>query len=124
MIKLYAQDKSKIDFQAHYSAVSDLNILKKQANKRELLGGHSSERKSIEQSLTNFIGYFPQFEKANIWDNPKEFKFNSVEERFVFENENLTFRNTHLTKYSNKLLNIILDKNEEQNIQRKSGFRG
>ena len=32
--------KNKFDFEAHYIAVNDLDILKDRANKRELLGGH------------------------------------------------------------------------------------
>lgn len=127
-INAYLHDyKNKFEFEAHYIGVSELHILKDRANKRELLGGHSSEGKSIEksfnQSFTNFIGYLPQFEKATIWDNTKEFGFNSMEEQFVFENENLTFKNANLTELSNKLLKTILDKNEEQNIQQKSGFK-
>ena len=110
----FHQYKNKFDFEAHYIAVGELNILKDRANKRELLGGHSSEGKSIEksfnQSFKNFITYLPKFEKATIWDNTKEFGFTSMEEQFVFENGKLVFQNKNLTEYSSKLLNMIADK--------------
>lgn len=103
--------KNKFDFFAHFIAVSDLNILKDGANKREQLGGHSSEGKSIEksfnQSFKNFIPYLKQFKKATIWDNTKDFGFKSMKEQLVFENGKLTFKNTSLTDYSKDLLNEI-----------------
>ena len=103
--------KNKFEFNAHYIAVGELEILRERANKRELLGGHSSEGKSIEksfnQSFRNFITYLSKFEKATIWDNTKEFGFNSMEEQLVLKNGKLTFKNDNLTAYSTKLLNAI-----------------
>lgn len=123
----FHQYKNKFDFEAHYIAVSELDILRDRANKRELLGGHSSEGKSIEksfnQSFKNFIDYLPKFEKATIWDNTKEFGFTNMEEQFVFENGKLVFQNKNVTEYSTKLLDIALGREEEQNIQKKSNFR-
>src|SRR5690606_23968356 len=56
--------KNKFDFYAHFIGVDDVAILKERANKRELLGGHSSEGKSIDksfnQSLKNFSTYLPK----------------------------------------------------------------
>lgn len=103
--------KNKFDFNAHFIAVSDVEILRERANKRELLGGHSSEGKSIEksfnQSFKNFITYLPKFKKSTIWDNSKEFGFNSMEQQLVFENGNLIFKNPNLTDYSQILLNSV-----------------
>ncbi len=103
--------KYKFDFYAHFIAVSDVNILRDRANKREQLGGHSSEGKSIEksfnQSFKNFISYLMKFKKATFWDNSKDFGFKSMEEQLIFENGTLTFKNQSLTDYSNDLLNEI-----------------
>ena len=107
----FHQYKNKFAFNAHFIGVSDVKILKDRANKRELLGGHSSQGKSIEksfnQSFKNFITYLPRFAKATFWDNSKEFGFTNMEEQFVFENGKLTFENPNLTDYSKKLLNAI-----------------
>ncbi|VDH03693.1 hypothetical protein [Bergeyella zoohelcum] len=43
------QYKNKFNFVAHFIAVNDLEILRNRSNKRELLGGHSSQGKSIEK---------------------------------------------------------------------------
>jgi predicted ABC-type ATPase len=103
--------KNKFDFNAHFIAVSEVEILKERANKRELLGGHSSEGKSIDksfkQSFKNFITYLPTFKKATIWDNTKEFGFNSMEPQLVFENGTLNFKNSRLTDYAQTLLNSM-----------------
>lgn len=60
--------KNQFVFHAHFIGVSDVEILRSRANKRELLGGHSFQGKSIEksfrESFRNFIGYLPKFEKA------------------------------------------------------------
>jgi predicted ABC-type ATPase len=116
-INTYFQEyKNKFEFNAHFMAVSDVEILKERANKRELLGGHSSEGKSIDksfnQSFKNFITYLPKFKKATIWDNTKEFGFNNMEQQLVFENGNLIFKNTNLTDYSEILLNSIMEQNK------------
>lgn len=107
----FHQYKNKFEFNAHYIAVSDVEILRERANKRELLGGHSSQGKSIEksfnQSFRNFITYLPKFKKTTIWDNTKEFGFNSMEEQLVFENGKLIFKNDNLTPYSTKLFDAI-----------------
>jgi predicted ABC-type ATPase len=104
---------NKFDFNAHFIAVSEVEILRERANKRELLGGHSSGGKSIDksfkQSFKNFITYLPKFKKATIWDNTKEFGFNSMEQQLVFENGNLIFKNSNLTDYSQTLLNSVDD---------------
>ena len=115
-INSYLYDyKKKFDFNAHFVAVSDVEILRERANKRELLGGHSSEGKSIDksfnQSFKNFITYLPKFKKATIWDNTKEFGFNSMEQQLVFENGNLIFKNPNLTDYSQTLLNSVDNQN-------------
>lgn len=115
-INSYLYDyKNKFDFNAHFVAVSDVEILRERANKRELLGGHSSEGKSIDksfnQSFKNFITYLPKFKKATIWDNTKEFGFNSMEQQLVFENGNLIFKNPNLTDYSQTLLNSVDNQN-------------
>ena len=115
-INTYIYDyKNKFDFNAHFVAVSDVEILRQRANKRELLGGHSSEGKSIDksfnQSFKNFITYLPKFKKATIWDNTKEFGFNSMEQQLVFENGNLIFKNPNLTDYSQTLLNSVDNQN-------------
>lgn len=113
----FHQYKSKFEFDAHYIAVSDVAILRERANKRELLGGHSSEGKSIEksfnQSFKNFITYLPQFKTATIWDNTKEFGFNDMQEQLIFENGKLTFKNDSMTAYSTKLLNSVLGDDEK-----------
>lgn len=105
--------KNKFDFNAHFIAVSDVEILKDRANKRELLGGHSSEGKSIDksfnQSFRNFITYLPKFKKATIWDNTKDFGFSTMQEQLVFENEGLTFKNPSLTNYAKTLLDNIVE---------------
>lgn len=108
---------NKFEFNAHFIAVSNVEILRERANKRELLGGHSSEGKSIDksfnQSFKNFISYLPKFKKATIWDNTKDFGFNSMEQQLVFENGNLSFKNTNLTDYSETLLNSVLEQNKK-----------
>lgn len=105
--------KNKFDFNAHFIAVSDVSILRDRANKREQLGGHSSEGKSIEksfnQSFKNFITYLPKFKKATVWDNSKDFGFNNMEEQLMFENGTLSFENPNLTDYSKTLLNNVLE---------------
>ncbi len=112
--------KNKFDFEAHYIAVGDLNILRDRANKRELLGGHSSEGKSIEksfnQSFKNFSKYLPKFERATIWDNTKDFGFTSMEEQLVFENGKLIFENKNLTEYSKELFNSINEVTKENSL--------
>lgn len=107
------QYKNKFEFNAHYIAVSDVEILRERANKRELLGGHSSEGKSIEksfnQSFKNFITYLHQFKTATIWDNSKEFGFNSMQEQLIFENGKLITKNDNMTIYSTIMFNTILE---------------
>lgn len=103
----FHQYKNKFDFEAHYIGVSELYILKERANKRELLGGHSSEGKSIEksfnQSFKNFISYLPQLSKATFWDNSRDFGFTSMEPQLIFEHRILTFQNKALTNYAMKM---------------------
>ena len=103
--------KNKFDFEAHYIAVNDLDILKDRANKRELLGGHSSEGKSIEksfnQSFNNFIEYLPKLNKVTIWDNSKEFGFTDMEEQLIFEKSILVFENPNISDFAKKLLSKI-----------------
>lgn len=100
--------KNKFEFQAHFIAVDDLETLRDRANKRELLGGHSSQGKSIEksfnQSFKNFIEYLPKFTEATIWDNSKEFGFLDMEEQLVFKNGSLTFKNSNITPFVRGLL--------------------
>lgn len=100
--------KNKFEFQAHFIAVNDLEILRDRANKRELLGGHSSQGKSIEksfnQSFKNFIEYLPKFTEATIWDNSKEFGFLDMEEQLVFKNGILSFKNPNITPFVRGLL--------------------
>lgn len=112
------QYKNKFAFQAHFIAVNDLSILRDRANKRELLGGHSSQGKSIEksfnQSFKNFASYLPKFEKATIWDNSEEFGFVDMQKQLVFENGNLTYENPELTPYVKSLLSIYSDEREKQ----------
>lgn len=64
----FHQYKNKFNFVAHFIAVSDLEILRNRANKRELLGGHSSQGKSIEksfiQSFKNFMNYLPKIKRS------------------------------------------------------------
>ena len=59
--KYFYEYKKYFEFNAHFIAISNVEILRERANKRELLGGHSSEGKSIEksfnQSFKNFILY-------------------------------------------------------------------
>lgn len=118
------QYKNKFEFYAHFIGVSDVEILKERANKRELLGGHSSEGKSIDksfkQSFKNFSAYLPKFKKTTIWDNSKEYGFNDMEEQLVFENGQLVFQNNSLTDYSMNLLNTI---NEQKNNKRNLGLK-
>lgn len=108
----FHQYKNRFNFAAHFIAVNDLKILRDRANKRELLGGHSSQGKSIEksfhQSFKNFITYLPNFKKATIWDNSKEFGFTAMQEQFIFEEGNLIYKNPEITDYSQKLLEEIL----------------
>ena len=103
--------KNKFDFEAHYIAVNDLDILKDRANKRELLGGHSSEGKSIEksfnQSFNNFIEYLPKLNKVTIWDNSKEFGFTDMEEQLIFEKSILVFENPNISDFAKKLFSKI-----------------
>ena len=110
--------KNKFDFEAHYIGVNELSILKDRANKRELLGGHSSQGKSIEksfnQSFKNFITYLPQLSKATFWDNSKEFGFANMEEQFVFENGKLTFENPSISTFSKSLLDKAF---QQQNLK-------
>lgn len=105
------QYKNKFEFEAHFIAVNDLEILRDRANKRELLGGHSSQGKSIEksfkQSFQNFITYLPQFQKATIWDNSKEFGFVDIQEQLIYENGILTYKSPELTPYAANLLKQI-----------------
>lgn len=130
--------ENKFVFHANFIAVDNLETLKDRANKRELLGGHSSQGKSIEksfnQSFKNFITYLPKFTKATIWDNSKPFGFKDMEEQLVFEKGKLTFINPNLTEYSKHLLQEILDLNSkientrsnqytEDDIPKKRGFR-
>jgi|SRR5690606_24507470 len=107
--------KNKFVFNAHFIAVDDVEILRERANKRELLGGHSSQGKSIEksfkQSFKNFITYLRKFKKATIWDNSKDFGFNRMEEQLVFEDGKLVFQNPNLTPYAIKLLTEIENTN-------------
>jgi predicted ABC-type ATPase len=116
--------KDKFYFNAHFIAVSEVEILRERANKRELLGGHSSEGKSIDksfnQSFKNFITYLPKFKKATIWDNTKEFGFNSMEQQLVFENGNLIFKNPNLTDYSQTLLNRVDNNIQNEVLHKKS----
>ena len=102
---------NKFQFNAHFIAVHGLEILKERASKRELLGGHSSERKSIEksykQSFRNFATYLPKFHKAIIWDNTKEFGFLDMQEQLVYENGTLVYQNPSLTEYSEQLLQEV-----------------
>ena len=108
---------NKFEFEAHFIGVNYLEILKDRANKRELLGGHSSEGKNIEksfqQSFKNFIQYLPKFQKATIWDNSKEFGFTEMQEQLVFEKGNLIYKNPEITDYSQKLLQEILVNNNQ-----------
>src|SRR5690606_3417443 len=107
--------KNHFDFNAHFIGVADVDILKERANKRKLLGGHSSEGKSIQksfdQSFKNFATYLPKFKTATIWDNTKDFGFQNMEQQLVFENGVLTFQNPNLTEYATSLLNYINSKN-------------
>lgn len=136
----FHQYKNKFVFEAHYVGVNDLSILKDRANKRELLGGHSSQGKSIEksfdQSFKNFITYLPQFAKATFWDNSKEFGFTSMEPQLIFEHRVLIYQNNLLTNYAMKMREEIRDfiilnfnqwkdaKNDQEEEQNKSrGFR-
>lgn len=110
--------KSKFIFNAHFIAVDNLEILKDRAHKRELLGGHSSQGKSIEksfkQSFKNFITYLSKFPKATIWDNSKSFGFKDMEEQLVFEDGKLIFENPNITDYSKHLLKEIYNYNSEE----------
>lgn len=113
-INTYLEDyKHKFVFNAHFIAVCDTKILKQRANKRELLGGHSYEEKSIEksfkQSFKNFTAYLPKFNSVSFWDNSKDFDFKNIEPQLVFENGNLTFQNLNITDYSKVLLREISD---------------
>lgn len=105
------QYKNKFEFHAHFIAVSNFSILKERANKRELLGGHSSEGKLIEksfhQSFKNFTTYLFEIGRVTIWDNTEDFGFNSMEEQLIFKNGELIFKNTNLTSYSSKMLDHI-----------------
>ena len=107
--------KNNLDFNAHFRAVSGVEILKARANKRVLLGGHLSEGKSIDksfnQSFKNFIPYLPKFKKVTIWDNSKDFGFKSMVQQLIFENGKLTVENPNLTDYSKQLLKEISDYN-------------
>lgn len=115
--------KNKFDFNAHFIAVSDVEILKERANKRELLGGHSSEGKSIDksfnQSFKNFIPYLPKFKRATIWDNTKDFGFNTMQEQLVFEDGVLTYETSKITTHAKTLLNMItsLDKQTKNRLK-------
>lgn len=113
------QYKNYFEFNAHFIAVADVNILKERANKRELLGGHSSEGKSIqksfEQSFKNFTNYLPKFKTATIWDNTKDFGFQNMEPQLVFENGLLIFQNPNLTEYASSLLDYV-NKTKKNNL--------
>ena len=104
--------KNKFDFNAHFIAVNSVEILKERANKREQLGGHSSEGKSIDksfnQSFRNFITYLLKFKQVTIWDNTKDFGFHNMEAQLIFENGILTYKNPNLTDYSNILLKSVV----------------
>jgi predicted ABC-type ATPase len=101
--------KNKFDFNAHFIGVNSVEILKERANKREKLGGHSSEGKSIDksfnQSFKNFVTYLPKFKQVTIWDNTKEFGFYNMEPQLIFDKGLLTYKNPQLTEYANELLN-------------------
>lgn len=116
--------QNTFDFYVHFIGVDDLTILKERANRRELLGGHSSERRSItksyEQSFKNFSTYLSKFKKTTIWDNTKEYGFNDMEEQLIFENGQLVFQNTKLSEYSMNLLKKI---NEQKDNKRGFGLR-
>ncbi len=100
--------KNKFVFNAHFIGVDKLETLRDRANKRELLGGHSSQGKSIEksflQSFKNFAKYIPKFNKVTIWDNSKPFAFKDMEEQIIFENGNLVFENPNMSEFSKNLL--------------------
>jgi predicted ABC-type ATPase len=104
--------KNKFDFKAHFIAVNSVEILKDRANKREQLGGHSSEGKSIDksfnQSFRNFITYLPKFKQVTVWDNTKDFRFQNMEPQLVFENGILTYKKPALTDYTSTLLKKVL----------------
>jgi predicted ABC-type ATPase len=99
---------NKFNMVAHFISVSDPSILKERADRRDKLGGHHSELKSIdktyEQSYRNFITYLPKFGKATVWDNSKEYGINSMEHQFIYEHGVLSFKNSSITDYANKLL--------------------
>ncbi|MFD2597555.1 hypothetical protein ACFSQ3_01220 [Sphingobacterium corticis] len=106
------QNKNHFEFEAHFIGVATVDVLKERANKRELLGGHSSEGKSIQksfdQSFKNFATYLPKFQIATIWDNTKDFGFQNMEKQLVFENGKLTFENPNITEYAKSLLGYLV----------------
>lgn len=120
--------KNKFEFQAHFIAVNDLEILRDRANKRQLLGGHSSQGKSIEksfnQSFKNFIEYLPKFKKATFWDNSKEYGFTDMEPQMIFENRVLVYQNEKITNYAlilrSQIKDLILDNFQKEYLQYKS----
>ena len=99
---------NKFNILAHFISVSDSGILKIRSERRDRLGGHHSELKSIdktyEQSYRNFIKYLPKFVKATIWDNSKEYGIDTMEHQFVYERGMLSFQNSSLTDFAKKLL--------------------
>jgi|GEM_PF-2296739 len=99
---------NKFEMQAHFITVNNIAILKNRAEKREFLGGHSSESKSIdktyEQSFKNFLKYIPKLEKATVWDNSEEFGFSRMQPQFVYVNGKLGYQNPDMTPFAHTLL--------------------
>ena len=104
---------NRFGMQAHFITVNNIDILKRRAEKRELLGGHSSESKSIdktyEQSFKNFLKYIPKLEKATVWDNSEEFGFSKMQPQFVFVDGKLDYKNPDMTPFAYTLLLLAED---------------
>lgn len=101
------QYKSQFEFHAHFITVQDIAILKERANKRELLGGHSSGEKAIEksfsQSFRNFIQYLPKLARATFWNNSKEFGFAEMQTQVVADHGTIVYENPNITAYASGL---------------------
>lgn len=118
---------NSFSMKSHFITVDNVDTLKHRAEKRENLGGHSSEIKSIdktyEQSFRNFVKYIPQLDRATLWDNSEEYGFNKMKPQFVFEKGKLVYQNPDITEYAARLLAMAkASLNNEKKHSQNRGF--
>jgi len=113
---------NQFNMEAHFISVDNVEILKERAKKRENLGGHSSEAKSIDktykQSYRNFVEYLPKLNKATVWDNTEEYGITKMQPQFVFEKGKMTYQNPQMTDFSKRLLEEANSKLQKLNFDK------